>query len=151
MSRDTFTADQQLTNDATNILYFAFFHEFPATFVWQGTAPLRITLREMFVSEGTWTEAQTERVRRAGEGCGIFIDVWVLVGGEMETFLGRTKLSVPWTHRTVLFTDIIFLSRILLWDVEFFSFSFDTLNFFRFQNLTVRVWIDRFYTPQRHS
>jgi len=75
---------------------------------------LRITLREMFVSEGTRGEAQTDRVRRAGEGCGTFIDVWVLVGGQMKTAWSRTNLAMLWTRRIVLLADIIFLSRILL-------------------------------------
>ena len=66
------------------------------------------------MSEGTRGEAQTERGRRAGEGCGTFIDVWVHVGGEMKTAPSRTKLAMLWTRRIVLFTDIIFLSRILL-------------------------------------
>ena len=66
------------------------------------------------MSEGTRGEAQTDRVRRAGEGCGTFGDVWVLVGGEMKTALSRTKLAMLWARRIVLLTDIIFLSRILL-------------------------------------
>jgi hypothetical protein len=66
------------------------------------------------VSEGTRGEAQTDRVRRAGEDCGTFGDVWVLVGGEMKTALSRTKLAMLWARRIVLLTDIIFLSRILL-------------------------------------
>ena len=68
----------------------------------------------MFVSEGTRGEAQTERVRRAGEGCGTFIDFWVHVGGEMKTARSRTKLAMLWTRRIVLLTDIIFLSCILI-------------------------------------
>jgi hypothetical protein len=79
----------------------------------------------MFVSEGTRGETQTERVRRAGEGFGTFNVVWVLVGGEMKTAPSRTKLAMLWTHRIVLFADIIFLSSILLpLDAAIFYFLF---------------------------